>query len=76
MQFLMSGSIFQTTTLCQEGEKTHLNVAIFALAKGEPGPPVEQASALSIRPLPLGSLKTLCRLHTSSSSFYASGPAE
>ena len=57
--FLVSGYIFgQPTTLCLEGEKNHLNIAtvLLLLTAGiRPGPPAQQASALSITPLPLGS---------------------
>ena len=52
LQFLVSGSIFQPTTLCQEGEKIHLN--LLPMEGIKPGPPAQQARALSITPLPLG----------------------
>ena len=52
--FFMPGSIFSTYHL--PPEKNHLNIAIYLLlptAGIEPGPPAQQASALSITPLPL-----------------------
>ena len=49
--------IFQPTTLCREGENTHLNIAFFLLLPMEgikPGLAVQQASELFIALLPLG----------------------
>ena len=51
----VSGSIsFNLTTLYQEGEKTSECCTFALLMAGiKPGPPVQQASAQSITPLPL-----------------------
>ena len=59
--FLMSGSSFYPTTLCREGEKpSEYGDFLRMLMTGiEPGPPAQQADALSITPLPLGNMSVL-----------------
>ena len=63
---------FNPTTLCREGEKTiwilQLFLAFLPKAGIKPGPPAQQASALSITPLPLGI--SAIRFITSTASFF------